>query len=255
MKLSCSFLTCPQIATIERNLLIMSNLYEERRPAGLAVKGLLLSLLINVALPLLLIYWLTGYIHLTEVTALSIASIVPVLYSVFEVIRERKLDLIALFFLLGILTNIVAVFLGGNARLLVIRESFFTGALGLCCFLSLLLPRPLMFYVGRQMIAGKDPERLARFNAGWQHPYARFVHRLITTVWGCAFIGEFIVRVFLALTLPVSLAYSLGSTILIIVLALTFTWTFAYIRYASRKGLRGQQPASPTANQQHEAHA
>ena len=224
----------------------MSSLYEERKPSGLAVKSLLLSLLINVALPLLIIYWLTDYVHVPEITALSIASVVPILYSVLEVVRARKLDLVAFFFLMGILTNIAAILLGGNAQLLVIRESFFSGLLGLCCFLSLLLPRPLMFYVGRQMIAGKDPERLARFNAGWQHPYARFVHRFITIVWGCALVGEFIVRVFLALTLPVRIAYSLGSTILVVVLALTFAWTFAYMRHASRKGLHIQQSAVQT---------
>ncbi len=216
----------------------------ENQPAGLAIKGLLLSLLINVGLSLLAIQILTSYFHTSEIMALSIASLIPILNSVREVVSERKLDLIAIFFLLGIITNIVAIVMGGSARLLVIRESFFTGALGLICFISLLLPRPLMFYVGRQMLAGKDPVKLAEFNAGWQNPYVRSVHRLITIVWGCALVGEFIVRVIIAYTLPLRVAFALGGTLLAVVLATTFAWTFAYIRYARKKGEQLAQGAS-----------
>src|SRR5438552_16272088 len=103
---------------------------KEDQPPGLAIKGLLLSLLINVGLPLLAIQILTSYFHTSEITALSIASIIPILNSVREVASKHRLDLIAIFFLLGIITNIVAIVMGGNAQLLVIRESFFSGALG-----------------------------------------------------------------------------------------------------------------------------
>jgi len=81
----------------------------------------------------------------------------------------------------------MGVLLGGNAKVLLIRESFFTAMLGIACFVSLLLPRPLMFYVNRQFIAGKDPEKIAQCNQQWNHRYARFVHRLITRVWGIAY--------------------------------------------------------------------
>jgi hypothetical protein len=223
----------------------MTDVYNgEKQSSGMAIKGLLISLVMNVGLPLLVIQILTSYWHTSEITALSIASIIPILNSVREVVSEHKLDLIAIFFLLGIITNIVAIVIGGNAQLLVIRESFFSGALGLVCFISLLLPRPLMFYTGRQMLAGKDPVKLAEFNAGWQNPYVRAVHRLITVVWGCALVGEFIVRVIIAYTLPLRVAFALGSTILAVTLAVTLAWTFAYIRYARKKGERLAQGAS-----------
>jgi len=40
-----------------------------------------------------------------------------------------------------------------------------------------------------------DLQRQARFNAAWQLPEVRFSHRLITTVWGCVFVGELILRI------------------------------------------------------------
>ncbi|WP_126556761.1 VC0807 family protein [Dictyobacter kobayashii] len=202
-----------------------------------ALRDLVISLLINVAVPLLLVYLMTTYLRFSELVALSVGSIVPIIHSVLELARKRRLDLVAVFFLLGVLTNVVAIFLGGNPQLLVIRESFFTGALGLFCLLSLLvMPRPLMFYVGRQMMVGNDPVRIQRFNASWQDRYVRSVHRIITIVWGVAMVGEFLSRVLIAYTLPVTLAYAIGVTILTCTLAGTFAWTLAYIRYATREG-------------------
>jgi len=213
----------------------MSNALENNLAAKLSIKDLLISLVLNVGVPLLIAYLLERYMHTSEVVALSIASIVPIVNTIVELVRNRRLDLIAIFFLLGLLTSIIAVFLGGSAQLLVIRESLFTGALGLACFFSLLLPRPLMFYVGRQMMAGKDEAKLYQFNTGWQKPTVRFAHRLITTVWGCALVGEFLVRLVISYTLPATVAYGLGSTILIITIAVTFAWTFGYARYLRRK--------------------
>lgn len=206
-----------------------------------ALRDLLVSLIINVGIPLLIIYLLITYLHTSEILALSVASVVPVLASVRELLRNRRLDLMAIIFLLGVLASVVALLLGGNARLLVIRESFFTAALGLFCFFSLLfLPRPLMFYIGRQMMVGNDPERLKRYNEGWNNPRVRSVHRRITTVWGSALLGEFIVRVIIALTLPIITAYALGSTIFIITLTATFAWTFAYARYVRRRAQQSE---------------
>ena len=125
---------------------------------------------------------------------------------------------------------------GGNPKILLIRESFFTVMFGIACFVSLLLPRPLMFYVGRQLMAGKDPVRVAEFNAQWQVPYTRFVHRLITSVWGIAYVSEFIMRVILVYTLPSVLVLAISPILGTGTYIATFAWTFAYIRYATRRG-------------------
>ncbi|GCE30169.1 hypothetical protein KDA_56530 [Dictyobacter alpinus] len=217
-----------------------SGLPANASPKG-ALKGLLLSLVINVGIPLLIMYLLMTYGHVSQVVALSIASLVPVLNSIVDFTRHRSLDLIAIFFLLGSLTNILAIVFGGPVQLLIIRESFFSGALGLICLLSLIFfPRPLMFYVGRQMLAGTDPARIKRFNDSWQNPSVRASHRLITSVWGGALLGEFVFRVVIALTLPTLLAYSLGGTIFTITLTVTFLWTFVYIARVRRREASSQ---------------
>ncbi len=139
------------------------------------LRGILLSLVLNVAIPLILYSLSKRYISTSDVVALSIASVFPLVDSVYEIVRHRQLDVIAVLALLGAIVGIFGILLGGDSKLLLIRESFFTGALGLVCFVSFLLPKPLMFYFGRQMMAGKDTEKLARFNAQWQNPQARLV--------------------------------------------------------------------------------
>jgi len=175
---------------------------------------------------------------MTAFTALSVTAIIPLLSTGVEVIRNRRLDLIAIFSLLGTLTGIITIFLGGDARLLIVRESLFTGVLGLTCFVSLLLfPRPLMFYIIRQVVAGNDVARIQTFNRNWQHtaPRVRSTHRVITTVWGCVFLGEFLVRTLIAYTLPIAVGLVLGSTLFTGMMVATIAWTFAYAHRVQRR--------------------
>ena len=200
------------------------------------IRGLLISIILNAAFPLGLYLLTKRYISSSEVVAISVASIFPILYSIYDFVRHRSFDLIAIFALLSIVVSLVGLLLGGNTKILLIRESFFTVMLGMACFVSLLLKRPLMFYVGRQFMAGKDPVRVAEFNAQWQIPYPRFVHRLITSVWGIAYVGEFMIRVILVYTLPTALVLAISPLLLNGITIATIAWTFAYIRYATRRG-------------------
>jgi hypothetical protein len=224
---------------------MMATTTEQQNPSRSALRGLLPSILLNAAVPLGL-YWLVKqYITPSEIVALSVASVFPILYSIYDFVRHRSFDLIAIFTLLGIIVSLIGVLLGGNPKILLIRESFFTFMLGLACFVSLLLPRPLMFYVGRQFMAGKDPVKLAEFNARWHVPYGRFVHRLITVVWGVAYVGEFVVRVILVYTLPTAVVLAISPIILGGITIAAIVWTFAYARHAEKRGqeMRRQREA------------
>lgn len=207
------------------------------------LRPILRSVALNAAVPVTL-YWLSKrYVTTSEVTALSIAAVFPAIGSVWSVIRRRKLDVIAALALLSIAVSMAGVALGGSPKILLIRESFFSGALGLACFLSLLMPRPLMFYFGRQFMAGDDPTRIARFNAQWRRPAVRRLHRLITMVWGTAFGGEFALRVVLILTLPPVVVLAVAPFLTGAIVALSIIWTFAYVGRRLRQGLTNDDAA------------
>jgi len=199
------------------------------------LRGFLWDIALNAGIPLLLYRLSKRYVSASEVAALAIAATFPLAKSTFELVRRRRLDPVAVIVLLGIVVSGVGVLMGGSPRLLLIRESLFTGALGLACFGSLLLPRPLMFYFGRHFLAGDDPIARADFEAGWERPGVRFVHRLITVVWGAAFLGEFAIRIALVYTLPAAVVLAISPIILGVITIGTFVWTFAYVRRVRRR--------------------
>src|SRR5205085_2523686 len=123
---------------------------------------------LNAVVPVMLYKLSKRYYSTSEFTALVVAALFPLGKSIFDFVRRHQLDPISLLVLLGITADGVAILFGGSPRLLLIRESMFTGAFGIACFVSLLLPRPMMFYFSRYFVAGTDPKRQARFNAAWQ---------------------------------------------------------------------------------------
>jgi uncharacterized membrane protein len=201
-----------------------SDVQASRPPLG----GAVWDIVLNAVVPVLLYKLSKRFLSPSELAALLIATTFPLGKSIFDLIRRGQLDPISIVVLLGIATDCVALLFGGSARLLLLRESLFTGAFGVACFVSLLLPRPMMFYFARHFIAGADPERQARFNSGWQLPEVRFAHRLITTVWGCAFVGELILRIVLIYNASAATVLIVSPILLGTLTIVTMIWAFSY---------------------------
>jgi len=205
------------------------------------------GIVLNAVVPVILYKLSKRYFSASEFTALAIAATFPIGKSAFDLVRRRQLDPISILVLLGIATDGVAVSLGGSPRLLLVRESMFTGAFGLACFASLMLPRPMMFYFSRYFIAGADPQRQARFNAAWQLPEVRFCHRLITVVWGSVFVGELILRIILIYMLPAAMVLVISPILIGVLTIVTMLWAFSYghrVRLRAMAQLQAIQSAS-----------
>lgn len=207
------------------------------------------GIVLNAIVPVILYKLSKRYYSPSEFTALVAASIFPLAKSVFDLLRYRTLDPIAIVVLLGITADAVALFFGGSPRLLLVRESLFTGAFGVACFASLLLPRPMMFYFARNFMAGTDPARLARFNSAWQFPEVRFCHRLITMVWGTVFTGELIVRIILIYHLPAEVVLVISPVLIGVLTIVTMVWAFSYGHRVRLRALAQFEQAQNQASQ------
>jgi hypothetical protein len=208
---------------------------------GFKRSALIQNLVINAAIPVLMYQLSKLYVTDSEVIALSIAAVVPLLASVIELVRMRRLNVVGIVVLLGIAVSLIGVALGGDPRILLIRESFLTGALGVACFISLLLPRPLMYYFAQEFVAGNDPAKRAAMDAQYrQIAGVRAVHRRITVVWGIAYVGEFALRILLVLTLPTVVVIAISPIILTAITVATIAWTFAYANRARRRARERQ---------------
>jgi hypothetical protein len=197
-------------------------------PTQRLFRGLLVSMVLNALVPVLLYQVAKRYFSASELGALSAAALFPLGWSVVDLLRVGSLDPVAVLSLVSIAVSMVAVVLGGSPKLLLIRESFFTGAFGLACFISLAAPRPIMFYFSRYFTAGRDPARSAEFDRAWQRPAFRHTMRLITIVWGVTSLVEFVVRILLVYTLPAATVLVVSPIVLGGLLLATISWTFAY---------------------------
>src|SRR6516225_5943507 len=214
-------------------------------PARPPIGNIAWGIILNAVFPVILYKLSKRYYSPSELTALVVAATFPLGKSAFDLVRRRQLDPISILVLLGIVTDGVALSFGGSPRLLLVRESMFTGAFGLACFASLLLPRPMMFYFNRYFVAGTDPQRQARFNAAWQLREVRFCHRLITIVWGCVFVGELILRIILIYTLPAAIVLVVSPVLIGVLTIATMIWAF---RYGHRVRVRAMAQLSPSEN-------
>src|SRR5947208_2551964 len=95
------------------------------------LRGLAPSLLISVAGTLLIYSLLRPHFPPASVLPLPIASLFPLLGNAVSLARHRRLDIFGVMVLIGLAAGVLAALLGGGQRLLLIRESFVTGAIGL----------------------------------------------------------------------------------------------------------------------------
>ena len=204
------------------------------------------ELLIDAGIPWGCYHASMAYVSHSEVVALSIASVFPMLKTLYGLHRRREFDPVSLVILAGLLFGLAALMFGGGAKLLLVRESLFTGAFGVACLGSLLLRsrRPVMFYFGRFFAAGNDPRKRAEFDQYWQYPSFRRVQRIITLVWGLVFVGEFTLRVVFIYTLSPATVLAVSPLVLSGATLLTVLWTFSYAARARKAGLARRAAAA-----------
>ncbi len=85
------------------------------------IRGIFISLFINVGLPVWVFKVLEN--HMSEVAALSIATLIPLIDTLVHLLKhKKKLDVFAAFMATGFILSIAAVLLGGDGQH--ISESF-----------------------------------------------------------------------------------------------------------------------------------
>ncbi|MFB9761728.1 VC0807 family protein [Ectobacillus funiculus] len=197
------------------------------------IRGIVITLLINGAVPFVVYEVLRS--HMSSIAALSIATVIPLIDNLFSFIKRRKMDVFAVFMLVSFLLGIIMMCIGGSERLLLIRESFVTGILGIIFLVSLLFPRPLIFYFAIRFTVGNDPDKTSAFADNWQYAYFRFVLRLMTVVWGLALLGESAVRSILVFKLSVTQFLAVSNFVMYGFVGVAIVFTVIYRKHSQKK--------------------
>lgn len=171
------------------------------------------------------------------VQALILSGIFPALGVVLGFARHRRVDAVGILVLAGVAIGTVLGLVSGSARLMLAEGSVPTAIFGLACIGSLWTSRPLIFRFALEFV-GADTPKGRDFAARWPYAGFRRVFRLMTVVWGAAYLAEAAVRVMIIEIAPVGTALLVSKVMPYAVAALLIVWTQAYGQRARRRGER-----------------
>jgi hypothetical protein len=169
---------------------------------------------VNFALPFAIYSLARG--SLGDVRALMAASAPPLVWSLVEFIRIRKVDAIAILVLTGIALSLLAFAGGGGVKFLQLRENLVTGLVGLIFLGSVLIGRPLIHQLARAGLRRLAPEKAAMFEAQQDNPAFRRAMIVISLGWAfgllaasainCVLVFRLSIQQFLLVSGPISYA-------------------------------------------------
>jgi intracellular septation protein A len=174
---------------------------------------------------------------LGAVPALLLSGVLPALGVLLGFARHRRVDAVGILVLAGVAVGTLLGLISGNERLILAEGSVPTAIFGLACLGSLRASRPLIFRFAREFI-GADTPQGRDFAAKWQYAGFRRVFRLLTVVWGAAYLAEAAARVVIIEMASTGTALAVSKIMPYVVAALLIGWTNVYGRRARRRGER-----------------
>ncbi|CAG8489457.1 20315_t:CDS:1 [Cetraspora pellucida] len=210
---------------------------------------LVVTLVFDIGLPLLLYSILSRRIPI--ILALIISSIPPTIYIIINFILHKQVDHIGILIIIGYIVGTILSLVKDDPRLLLLRESFVTGVMGLTFVISL-IPikvgsfemRPLTYRSAKQLelidLEGltEDEPIPERWERHWKsYPRFRQIFIVMTAVFGFGLLFEVPARVFIIYSMPtIDDAVYLASIIFPCWLGCLILFSTIYLRYMFKKG-------------------
>jgi hypothetical protein len=194
----------------------------------------LFEVLVNVVLPFIMYSYAEA--PLGPVRALLASSVPPILWSLGEFARHRRLDALSLLVLGGIALSLLAMLGGGGVRFLQLREKMVTAAIGLAFLVSALIGKPLVYELARATMRRKSEEEAQKFEALQIHAGFRRTMMVMTLVWGFGLLAEFALSVALMFALSIREYLLVHHIVGYGAMGALSLWSFLYARRAQRRG-------------------
>ena len=179
--------------------------------------GAVLALALDVVIPLAVFYLARGA-GVNQWLALLLAALAPAAGIGWTWARRRRLDATAVFVIVSMALSLLVAFVTGDARVLLARESWLTGAVGLWILGSLATGRPFLLDVAGKVSPAGVARRVDSLWAG-NRVFRRWI-MLASLAWGAAFLLDAVIRVVFAYTLTVDSVPAAGTVALIVLIAL-----------------------------------
>ncbi|MEV4264245.1 VC0807 family protein [Kribbella sp. NPDC049584] len=219
---------------------------QPRRRVGLLSNR---SLRLNVVAPVVA-YWVLSRRGISTVDALALSAVFPAAGGLLAVLRSRKVDPLAVLSLVAIAIGLIAALLFHDGRILLVKESFTSGALGLVFLGSLLASKPAIFVLRRRLFVLDDDDAQAEYDGTWQSPAVRAEARRTTAIWGVALLAEAAVRVGLSYLLPVGAMVTISPLLAPLILGPLAIWNLRPRQYRLGEPAASDTPVPSRSSQE-----
>jgi hypothetical protein len=193
-----------------------------------------IEILVNFVLPY--VTYVKFENSLGSAHALMASSLPPIVWSVIEFARKRRVDAVSILVIAGIVLSLLAFLGGGSIRFLQLRENLVTGLIGLVFLGSAAIGRPLIYQLARAGKLRESKSEAERFEGLRDKPAFRRGMNVMTLVWGFGLLAQTVVACLMVFRMTIR-NYLIVSPILgygtMGGLAL---WTFFYVRRMKRRG-------------------
>ncbi|HEU0087489.1 MAG TPA: VC0807 family protein [Pseudonocardiaceae bacterium] len=168
----------------------------------------------------------------SEWVALLGATLVAGLRIGWIAMRDRKLNPFATLMLVVFGLGLALAFISGDPRLLLLKHSVISGAVGIAFLVSIVAGRPLTLSAA-QNLRPDDAQRLEiRYRTDFD---VRHGFRIIALVWGLGQLAEALIRVPLIYLLPIDVMVGLSTALMVVINGALIMWT---VRYVARRRQR-----------------
>ena len=171
-----------------------------------------------------------------DVQALILSSGPPILWSIFEFARHRRIDAVSMLVLLGIALSLLAVAGGGSVRFLQLREKLVTVVIGLVFLGSALIGKPLIYQLARARMVRDSSSELEQFDALRTNKFFRRTMTVLTVVWGAGLLVDAAISIALVYVLSIQAYLAVNPIVGYGMIGALSLWTFLYVREQRRKG-------------------
>ena len=194
----------------------------------------LFEALINFVLPFAIYSYAEA--PLGEVKALLLSSAPPILWSIIEFSRHRRLDALSVLVVSGIALSLLAMLGGGGVKFLQLREKLVTGVIGLAFVGSVVIGKPLIYELARASMRRKSEGEAQEFEALQVHAGFRRTMKVMTLVWGFGLLADVALGVVLVFQLSIKEYLIVNPILGYGTMGALSLWSFIYGRSAKRRG-------------------
>jgi hypothetical protein len=210
------------------------------------VRQIVMMLVFDLGAPLLTFSLLRSG-GMSDVAALIISGIFPGLGIAISALVDRRLDIIGVTVLAGLVVGTVLGLISHSARLYLLEGAVPSLVFALACLGSLRAAKPLIYRFAVELI-GPDTPKGRDVTGAWRYPGFRRAFQVITAAWGVAYLFEVAARLVVIEIASTGIALLFSKLVPVLFAVFLSLWTLGYGEHEKKKAEQlaaAQDPGAP----------